>query len=66
LPEAFHDGEALFASVQDQGLEGVVAKKLSDPYKPGERLWIKTKNRDYWRWPLEREGAIGSRGRVTV
>lgn len=35
-PEAFHDGEALLASIVDQGLEGVVAKKLTDPYKPGE------------------------------
>jgi hypothetical protein len=23
----------------------------------GEGRWIKTKNRDYWRWELEREGA---------
>jgi hypothetical protein len=28
---------------------------------PGERAWIKTKNREYWRYELEREGAIQSR-----
>jgi ATP-dependent DNA ligase len=27
-------------------------------YVPGERAWVKTKNRDYWRWELEREGAL--------
>jgi hypothetical protein len=26
-----------------------------------ERGWIKTKNRDYWRWELEREGALSRR-----
>ena len=31
--------------VCEQGLEGVVAKRLRDPYRPGERLWEKTKNR---------------------
>jgi hypothetical protein len=24
----------------------------------GERAWVKTKNRDYWRYELEREGAL--------
>jgi hypothetical protein len=28
---------------------------------PGERGRVKTKNRDYWRFELQREGAIGSR-----
>ena len=48
--EAFDDGEALFESVKEAKLEGVVAKKLSQPYKPRERLWVKTKNREYWRF----------------
>ena len=39
------------------GLEGVVAKKLGQRYRPGERSWIKVKNRDYWRYPLELEAA---------
>jgi hypothetical protein len=32
---------------------------------PGERAWIKTKNRDYWRSELEREGAFRSRRQRT-
>jgi ATP-dependent DNA ligase len=42
-------------------LEGVVAKRRSGRYLPGERAWIKTKNRDYWRNELERGGAVNSR-----
>jgi bifunctional non-homologous end joining protein LigD len=41
----FPDGEALFAAVCEWGLEGVVAKRERDVYRPGERLWVKTKNR---------------------
>jgi hypothetical protein len=26
--------------------------------RPGEHGWIKTKNRDYWRYEMEREGAF--------
>jgi hypothetical protein len=35
----------------------VIAKRRSGRYLSGERGWIKTKNRIYWRWELEREGA---------
>jgi ATP-dependent DNA ligase len=37
--------------------ERVVAKKRSGHYLPGRRGWIKTKNRAYWRYPLEVEAA---------
>ena len=40
------------------GLGGVVAKKRSGHYLPGRRGWIKTKNRAYWRYPLEVEAAL--------
>src|SRR6187200_1445927 len=50
---SFQDGERLFDAVRDVGLEGVVAKKLSQRYRPGERLWVKVKNREYYRYPLE-------------
>jgi bifunctional non-homologous end joining protein LigD len=50
VPEAFTDGAALFAAACAHGLEGVVAKRRSAPYRPGERGWIKIKNRDYWRY----------------
>jgi bifunctional non-homologous end joining protein LigD len=55
-PEAFDDGEALWVAVCEHELEGVVAKPRRGRYVPGERGWIKTKNRAYWRWELEREG----------
>jgi ATP-dependent DNA ligase len=38
-------------------LEGVVAKKRSERYRPGERGWIKTKHRTYWRFGQELESA---------
>ena len=45
LVATLKDGEALFAAVCERGLEGVVAKRTRDPYRPGERQWVKTKNR---------------------
>jgi hypothetical protein len=35
-----------------------VAKRRSVRYVPGARAWIKAKNREYWRYKMEREGAI--------
>ena len=32
-----NDGEALFAAVAEQGLEGIVAKQRGSPYRPGVR-----------------------------
>ena len=60
-PETFDDGEALWEAVCAHELEGVVAKPRRSRYMPGERLWIKTKNRDYWRYEMEREGAMKHR-----
>jgi bifunctional non-homologous end joining protein LigD len=57
LVATFEDGEALFAAVCERGLEGVVAKRLRDPYKPGERHWVKTKNRATVRFAEERDRA---------
>jgi ATP-dependent DNA ligase len=42
-------------------LEGVVAKKLSEPYRPGERSWLKKKNPGWARYHEEREAAIRER-----
>jgi hypothetical protein len=36
------------------GLDGVVAKKRSGRYRPGQRGWIKMKNPGYWRREEER------------
>jgi bifunctional non-homologous end joining protein LigD len=60
---SFEDGEALFAVVSEKALEGIVAKPLRGLYRPGERGWIKVKNKDYWRYELEREAAVKRPGR---
>jgi bifunctional non-homologous end joining protein LigD len=41
-------GAAVLAATEQQGLEGVVAKRLDTPYEPGRRsaCWIKVKNLD--------------------
>ena len=43
----FDDGRALLRAADEQGLEGVVAKKLDSPYQPGSRSmdWRKLKVR---------------------
>ena len=40
------DGAALLAASRAQGLEGIVAKRLASPYRPGRRGrdWLKVKN----------------------
>jgi bifunctional non-homologous end joining protein LigD len=45
LSEAFDDGEALYAAAQEQGLEGVLAKRPDSRYQLGRRSrdWLKVK-----------------------
>jgi bifunctional non-homologous end joining protein LigD len=39
------DGEAMFAAVCTLGLEGIVSKRITAPYRSGpSRAWIKIKN----------------------
>jgi bifunctional non-homologous end joining protein LigD len=40
------DGRALLEATLEQGLEGIVAKRLDSPYEPGRRSpgWVKVKN----------------------
>ena len=40
-----------------RGLEGVVAKRERDPYRPGDREWVKTKNRATARFAEEQRRA---------
>jgi bifunctional non-homologous end joining protein LigD len=54
-PPAFDDGEALLEATSAHGLEGIVAKRRRDPYRPGERGWVKVKHRHYWRFGRELE-----------
>jgi bifunctional non-homologous end joining protein LigD len=56
-PQALDDGRVLWAAVCEHELEGVVAKKRTSRYVSGERGWIKEKNRAFWRYEMEREGA---------
>jgi bifunctional non-homologous end joining protein LigD len=45
VPPAFDDGPATQAASHEHGLEGVVAKRLAAPYRPGLRSpdWVKVK-----------------------
>ena len=47
LSETFDDGDALFEAAQEQGLEGIVAKRARSSYQPGRRNrdWLKVKTR---------------------
>jgi len=64
LVATFEDGLALFNAVCTRGLEGVVAKRLRNAYRPGDRLWVKTKNRATARFAEERaRAASGGRAR---
>lgn len=47
----------------EQRLEGVVAKRLDEPYRPGERRWIKKKNPAWPRYEAKREAIIRERER---
>jgi bifunctional non-homologous end joining protein LigD len=60
LVATLEDGEALFRVVCERGIEGVVAKRECDPHRPGERRWVKVKNRGAARFAEERDG-IGRR-----
>jgi bifunctional non-homologous end joining protein LigD len=66
VSDAFDDGAALFQAVCDRGLEGVVAKRRSGRYRPGQRgTWVKVKNPSYWRRESEVEGVRRSYERRT-
>jgi bifunctional non-homologous end joining protein LigD len=45
LSEPFEDGEALYEAAKDQGLEGIIAKRVDSPYREGKRTreWLKIK-----------------------
>jgi bifunctional non-homologous end joining protein LigD len=54
-PTVFNNGEALLEATGAQGLEGIVAKRRGERYRPGERGWVKVKHRHYWRFGQELE-----------
>jgi bifunctional non-homologous end joining protein LigD len=65
-PHVFDDGEALLEATGGLGLEGVVAKRRSGPYRPEERGWVKVKHRHYWRFAQGLEGAQRRSRRVAL
>jgi bifunctional non-homologous end joining protein LigD len=46
-PPTFADGASLFAATREEGLEGVVSKRVDSPYRPGQRSpdWLKSPHR---------------------
>jgi len=44
------DGEGLFRLVCENDLEGIVAKRKSDPYLLEHATWLKIRNHDYSQW----------------
>jgi bifunctional non-homologous end joining protein LigD len=55
---SFSDGAALWTVVEDQDLEGLVAKPLGGTYKPNERGWLKVKNKAYWKYAVEPDAVL--------
>ena len=68
--ESFEDGESLLAAAEEQGLEGIMAKRLGTRYLPGRRTreWLKIKGHGrqefviagYTRGKGRRERTLGS------
>jgi hypothetical protein len=44
------DGKALFRLACEHDLEGIVAKRKSDPYLPEHATWLKIRNHNYSQW----------------
>lgn len=73
-PPTFADGAVLYAATKEQGLEGVVSKRVDSPYLPGQRSswWLKAPHRAtvsviIGGWRPESTGAVQSRlGAVLV
>ena len=60
---SFEHGAALWDVIVGHGMEGVVAKRARQLYRPGSRLWVKTKNRATARFQEEFAGALRRRRR---
>jgi bifunctional non-homologous end joining protein LigD len=52
VPQTYDDGAGLLAATDAQGLEGIVSKKLSSTYQPGQRsrAWLKFAHRRRSSW----------------
>ena len=61
LVDSYDDADALWDAVLELRLEGVVAKRHHERYRPGERLWVRQKSSRWARCDEEREVAIRRR-----
>ena len=52
VPATYDDGEMLLEAARQQGFEGVVSKRLSSRYRPGQR------SRDWLKFPLRPRGSF--------
>jgi bifunctional non-homologous end joining protein LigD len=52
VPPTYDDGKMLLDAAQQQGLEGIVSKRLSSPYRPGVR------SRDWLKFPIRPTGSF--------
>lgn len=52
VPPTYDDGQMLLAAAEQQGLEGIVSKRLSSPYRPGVR------SRDWLKFPIRPTGSF--------
>jgi bifunctional non-homologous end joining protein LigD len=57
------DGEGLFRLACDNDLEGIVAKRRSDPYLADHAKWLKIRNHGYSQWMGREELFERERGR---
>ena len=44
------DGDGMFRLACEQDVEGIVAKRKSEPYLPDQATWVKIRNHDYSQW----------------
>jgi bifunctional non-homologous end joining protein LigD len=51
VPPTYDDGEMLLGAAEQQGLEGIVSKRLASPYRPGQRT------RDWLKFPIRPTGS---------
>jgi bifunctional non-homologous end joining protein LigD len=52
VPPTYDDGQMLLSAAEQQGLEGIVSKRLSSPYRPGQR------SRDWLKFPIRPTGSF--------
>lgn len=52
VPPTYDDGQMLLDAAEQQGLEGIVSKRLSSPYRPAQR------SRDWLKFPIRPTGSF--------